>query len=311
MTYPYDPELAAAVHLIPKIDFNNIPAARAMADEIAALAPPPDLAGVVVRDVEVPVSGGETITLRITTPSAGERPLPLVYDIHAGGFCCGSLDLVHPRDVILARELAAVTVSVGYRLAPEHPYPVPLEDCYAGLTWIAENASMLGANANRIALLGNSGGGGLAAGLALLARDRGGPHLCFQYLNVPEIDDLLTTDSMNRFDDTPLWNQPNAVLSWRYYLGDLAGRNDVPIYAAAARADDLAGLPPTYIAAMQFDPLRDEGIAYAQRLLAADVPVELHLFPATFHGSNAIADAAISQRELAEEVAVLRRALHG
>jgi acetyl esterase/lipase len=118
---------------------------------------------------------------------------------------------------------------------------------------------------------------------------------------------------MKRFLDTPRWNRPKAILSWKYYLGDFAapGSDDVPTYAAPARETNFAGLPPAYISVMQFDPLRDEGISYAQRLLDADVVVELHLYPATFHASYIIAAAEVSQRELTEEVAVLSRALHG
>lgn len=310
--YPFDEELAAAIPFLPELDFSDIPAARDAADELAAVAPPVDLTGVTYEDVQIPVSGGDTIMLRITTPDAGQRPLPVIYDLHPGGFCVGSPSDVHPRDVVLAREVGAIVIAADYRLAPEHPYPTPLEDCYAGLVWIAQHAQALGADADRIAVYGQSGGGGLAAGLTLLARDRGTPAVRFQYLAFPELDDRLETASMNRFVDTPLFSRPNAAASWGHYLGKLPpGSPDVPVYAAPARETDLAGLPRTYVAVMQFDPLRDEGIAYAQKLLEADVSVELHLFPSTFHYSRAIAAADVSQRELAEEVAVLRRALHG
>jgi acetyl esterase/lipase len=199
---------------------------------------------------------------------------------------------------------------VGYRLAPETPFPGPLEDVYAGLVWMSEHADELGIDSDRIAIKGSSAGGGLCAALALLARDRGGPHICFQFLAVPEIDDRLATPSMSAFTDTPLWNRPAAVVSWDHYLGPgRAGGDDVPIYAAPARATDLAGLPPAYISVMHFDPLRDEGIAYALALLTAGVSVELHLFPGTFHGSTLISAAAISKRETAETTAVLRHAL--
>lgn len=312
LNYPFDQELAPAVPFLPKLDFNDIPAARGAADELAAVAPPVDLTGVTYEDVRIPVSGGDTIMLRITTPDAGQRPLPVIYDLHPGGFCLGSSSDVFPRDVMLAREVGAIVIAADYRLAPEHPYPTPLEDCYAGLVWIAEHAQTLGADADRIAVYGQSGGGGLAAGLTLLARDRGTPAVCFQYLAFPEIDDRLETPSMKRFVDTPLFNQPNAAASWQHYLGTMVpGSPDVPVYAAPARETDLAGLPRTYVAVMQFDPLRDEGIAYVQKLLEADVSVELHLFPSTFHYSRAIAAAEVSQREMAEEVSVLRRALRG
>jgi acetyl esterase/lipase len=203
-----------------------------------------------------------------------------------------------------------VVISVDYRLAPENPYPAPLDDCYAGLVWAAENADRLAVDADNIAIHGISAGGGLCAALALLARDRGGPAIVFQYLGVPEVDDRLGTVSMQRFTDTPLWNLPSAQNSWDCYLGaGVRGSDGVSPYAAPARATDLSGLPPAYISAMQFDPLRDEDIAYAQALLAAGVTVELHLFPGTFHGSMLAAHAAVSKREAAEALAVLGRAL--
>jgi acetyl esterase/lipase len=201
-------------------------------------------------------------------------------------------------------------VSVDYRLAPEDPYPAGLEDCYAGLVWFAEHAEEYGVDPDRIAIHGISAGGGLCAGLALLARDRGGPAIAFQYLGVPEVDDRLGTASMSAYIDTPLWNQPNAVLSWAAYLGaGVPGTADVPVYAAPARASDLSGLPAAYVSAMEFDPLRDEGIAYALALQAAGVQVELHMFPGTFHGSSLVEHAVISQLERSEEITVLRRGL--
>jgi acetyl esterase len=218
--------------------------------------------------------------------------------------------MVHPHNLWMARELGVVVVSVDYRLAPEHPFPAGLEDCYAGLVWTAKNADALGVDADRIAIHGISAGGGLCAAMALLARDRGGPAIAFQYLGVPEIDDRLETGSMRDFLDTPVWNRPAAIVSWDSYLGPgKRGTADVPVYAAPAQATDLTGLPPAYVSAMEFDPLRDEDIAYAQALLAAGVPTELHLFPGTFHGSSIVATAAVTKREADEALTVLRRAL--
>jgi len=165
-------------------------------------------------------------------------------------------------------------------------------------------------DASRVAIAGSSAGGGLSAGVALMARDRGGPPICFQFLGIPELDDRLDTPSMKAFTDTPVWNRPNAVLSWRYYLGALAGSDDIPIYAAPARATDLSGLPPTYISTNEYDPLRDEGIDYAVRLMQAGVNTELHCFPGTWHGSSMIVTAQVSQRAGRETLAVLAKALH-
>jgi acetyl esterase len=230
--------------------------------------------------------------------------------VHGGGFIGGDVAVDHAQNLWLARELGVVIVSVDYRLAPEHPFPAPLEDCYAGLVWTAKNADTLGVDPDRIAIHGVSAGGGLCAGLALLARDRGGPAIAFQYLGVPEIDDRLDTPSMHAYTDTPLWNRPNAVISWDAYLGPgRRGSEGVSSYAAPARATDLDGLPPAYVSAMQFDPLRDEDIRYAQRLLHAGIPTELHVFPGTFHGSALATHAAVSVREATEALAVLRRGL--
>jgi acetyl esterase/lipase len=229
--------------------------------------------------------------------------------IHGGGFVIGSVEAEHAGAVLTAVGLGAVLVSVEYRLAPEHPYPAGLHDCYAALAFLHAEAGALGVDPARIALLGTSAGGGLAAATALLARDRGGPPVCFQMLHIPELDDRLETPSMQQFVDSPLWNRPLAVKSWQFYLGELAGSDDVPIYAAPSRATDLSGLPPAYVSTAENDPLRDEGIAYASAMLQAGVSVELHQFPGTFHGSALVTSAAVSRRAAHEAAVVLRRAL--
>lgn len=312
MSYAFDPELAAAITMMPKANVADLVGARAEAAAgIAAMAAEVDTTGVEVAEVRVPgPEGAPDVLLRTYRPQGVAGPLPVVYDIHGGGFILGTPDFDHGTNVLFSRTLGALVVAVDYRLAPEHPYPAPLEDCYAGLVWLVKNAAELDADPDRIALHGMSAGGGLSAGLALLARDRGGPAIRFQYLGIPELDDRLDTPSMRAFTDTPLWNRPNAVISWDAYLGaGVPGTEGVPVYAAPVRATDLGGLPPAYISVMEFDPLRDEGIDYARALLAAGVSTELHLFPGTFHGSSMIGYAEVSQREAAEAVAVLRRAL--
>jgi acetyl esterase/lipase len=229
--------------------------------------------------------------------------------IHGGGFIIGSVEAEHASAAMTAIQTGAVVVSVEYRLAPEHPFPSGLHDCYSALAFLAGAADELGVDAARVALLGASAGGGLAAATALLARDLGGPNLCFQMLHIPELDDRLETPSMHAFVDSPLWNRPLAVLSWEAYLGAGADRTAVSPYAAPARATDLAGLPPAYISTAENDPLRDEGILYGLGLLQAGVSVELHQFPGTFHGSALVASAAITQRAQRESVTALRRAL--
>jgi acetyl esterase/lipase len=231
--------------------------------------------------------------------------------IHGGGFVIGNVDTFHAESGSLAHEVGTVVVSVDYRLAPEDPFRAGLEDCYAALLWTVEQADELGIDVGRVAVGGESAGGGLAAALALLARDRGGPALSFQFLGIPELDDRLDTPSMCAFTDTPLWNRPLAILSWQHYLSGsttVDGRDGLH-YAAPARAQDLSGLPPAYLYTCEFDPLRDEGLRYGQRLLEAGVRVESHHYPGTFHGSSLVTEAPISKRMQADEVAAYRRGL--
>jgi acetyl esterase/lipase len=309
-TYAFDPEIAAVVPLLPDLPGDDPLAIRSGLSEMVAAFPAPDTTGVQIEDREIPGRDGDpAVLIRIYRPEQRSAPAG-VYNVHGGGFIAGDIETEHAFNVVLARELGIVVVSVEYRLAPETPFPGGLEDVYAGLVWMAANAEELGVDPARIAIQGTSAGGGLCAALALLARDRGGPQIAFQFLSVPELDDRLITPSMTDFTDTPLWSRPRAILSWDCYLGPgRAGADDVSIYAAPARATDLAGLPPAYVSVMHFDPLRDEGVAYALAMLAAGVSVELHLFPGTFHGSMLIQGAAISKREEAEKIAVLRQAL--
>jgi acetyl esterase/lipase len=310
MTYVFDLELAAVIPLLPDLPETDPVAMRAGLAEMIAQFPAPDTTGLQIEERQIPGRDGDpAVPIRIYRPEQPSAPAA-VYSVHGGGFVAGDLETEHALNVQVARELGIVVVAVDYRLAPETPFPGGLEDVYAGLVWTAEHAGELGVDPRRIAIQGTSAGGGLSAALALLARDRGGPHIAFQFLAVPELDDRLSTPSMTDFTDTPIWSRPRAAISWDCYLGPgRAGSDDVSIYAAPARATDLAGLPPAYVSVMHFDPLRDEGIAYALGMLAAGVSVELHLFPGTFHGSSLIQDAKISQREQAEHLAVLRQAL--
>lgn len=308
MTYAFDPELAPLVPLLPTSSFADIDAARAGIEALLApLNQDVDTTGVDVSDATVSADTG-AVPIRVYTPtgSAPATGRPALLDIHGGGFAVGSIDMEHTFATQVARELGAVVVTPEYRLAPEHPFPAGLDDCYATLVWMHDHADDLGIDPARIAIGGQSAGGGLSAGLALLARDRGGPAVCFQFLGIPELDHRLETTSMRTFVDTPLWNRPNAELSWQYYLG---GATDVSPYASPAIAEDLRGLPPAYVSTMEFDPLRDEGILYALRMMEAGVSVELHAFPGTFHGSAMIPMAAVSRRSHAEVIDALRRGI--
>lgn len=312
MAYNFDPEFQDIIPLLPVGSFDDPVAARVlMVDVVRAMNAGLDFSALHIDDRPIPgYDGSPEVTVRLYTPREREATVAGLLYIHGGGFTVGDLETEHGLAGEFSRELGIVVVSVDYRLAPEHPYPAGLNDCYAALCWMHANAAGLGIDPARIGICGQSAGGGLAAGLALLARDRQGPAICFQALGIPELDDRLATPSMQLFTDTPLWNLPSAELSWRLYLGDIAaGSPGVPVYAAPARATDLSGLPPAYVTAMEFDPLRDEDILYALALLQAGVPVELHTYPGTFHGCGIVPHAAVCRRYSEDVTGALRRGL--
>jgi acetyl esterase len=315
MNYNFDPELQSLLAFLPdtSLGISDPEQARAgFLEMIALLNAGVDQSGVTIENRTIPgPAGAPVVPVRLYSPKGLAQRVPGILHIHGGGFVIGNLDSEMGACISLCRELGVVVVSVDYRLAPETPYPGPLEDCYAALSWMNRHCESLHIDPARVAVFGQSAGGGLSAALALLARDRSGPPICFQYLGIPELDDRLETASMQRFVDTPMWNRPNAILSWEFYLGDRyqRGADDVPYHAAPARAGDLSGLPPAYVSTMEFDPLRDEGVEYALNLMRAGVTTELHSFPGTFHGSALFTNTQISQRESAEMFVVLRRAL--
>ncbi|MEV5443362.1 alpha/beta hydrolase [Streptomyces sp. NPDC052644] len=296
-----DPELEAFIPFLPPLDLADPVAARKVFAERAASVPAPDTSGLEIEDRVVPADPG--VPVRIYRPH-GALGGALVW-LHGGGGVFGDLDTEHPWAARLASQSGAVVVSVAYRLAPEHPFPAALDDAYAALRWTAGHAGELGVDPARIAVGGHSAGGGLAAATALRARDEQGPPVCFQLLNEAGLDDRPLTWSRRHFTDVPWFDSRQADAAWRHYLGSSPGTP----YAAPARADDLSGLPPAYIATAELCPNRDEDIAYALRLLQAGVSVDLHQWPGTFHGSQAILSAAVSQRQIADVCAAVRRAL--
>jgi acetyl esterase len=308
--YPIDPELQPWLAMLPSIELTDIAASRAAMDELLKVLPAVEIpAGIEIREVSIPGrDGAPDVRARVYAPTDSDGSLrPGYVNIHGGGFVMGDLDTFEQAPVDVAAS-GVVVVAPDYRLAPEHPFPAGLEDCYAAPEWLAGNAAELGVDPQRIAVGGESAGGGLAAAVALLARDRQGPPICFQLLDIPELDDRLETLSMRTFVDTPIWNRPSAELSWKYYLSgapEVLGLQ----YAAPSRAENLAGLPPAFVAVCEFDPLRDEGLIYAQRLLAAGVSTELHHYPGTFHGSGIVQAAAITRRMLADKATALAKAL--
>lgn len=295
-----DPELEAFIAFLPELDLTDPVAARKQYAAHVTARRASDIVGLVIDDRTVPAD--PEVSVRIYRPHQARGA---VVWMHGGGWVMGDLDTEHPWAARIAEGSGAVVISVNYRLSPEHRFPAALDDAYAVLTWTAEHAAELGIDPDRIAVGGHSAGGGLAAQVALRARDRQGPPIHFQLLNEPELDDRQQTWSARQFTDTPWVNRDVVTASWRHYLGSAPASQ----YAAPARATDLSGLPPTYIATAEFDPNRDEGIDYALRLLQAGVPVELHQWPGTFHGSQAFLSAEVSQRQIAALAAALRRVM--
>ncbi|MFC5279438.1 alpha/beta hydrolase [Halorubrum rubrum] len=316
---PMDPELSAALEEIPDefllanvVDFDDLPGTRERMTQLleAMLEEMPERPGVESEDVAAPgPTDDRDLPLRVYRPVDAEGPLPCVYWIHGGGMVLGDLDQDDPTCERLADELGCVVVSVDYRLAPEHPYPAPVDDCYAGLEWVAANAADLGADALRIAIGGQSAGAGLSAAVALRARDEGGPDLCHQHLIYPMLDDRNVTESSEQVTDIGIWDRGMNVRAWEAYLDELSGAGDLPPYAAPGRVEDLSGLPPTYLDVGTHDAFRDETRAYAERLLAGGVETEFHLWPGAYHAYETFAPEARLSRETWEtRLNALRRA---
>ncbi|RSO08171.1 alpha/beta hydrolase [Streptomyces sp. WAC 06783] len=237
-------------------------------------------------------------------------PLPGVLQFHGGGYTFGQAPPGEDRTAIeLVRAVGAAVVSVEYRLAPEHPCPAAVEDCFLALEWTAGQAAALGIDPARLAVSGQSAGGGLAAAVALMARDRGGPALVHQSLVVPDLDDSAGTRPTPADDDPRLPDGAFVQRGWRHYVPEGAGTHP---YAAAARATDLRGLPGACVVVCGLDPLRDTGLAYARRLADAGVPVALHYVPGAWHGFEMFApETRLARETTAYWTGRLRAALHG
>ena len=253
--------------------------------------------------------GDPEVRVRVYRPLGAEGTLPALYYIHGGGMVIGAIETEDAIARALCLAVGCAAVSVDYRLAPENPHPAPVEDCFAGLGWTAENADRLGIDAGRIAVYGGSAGGGLAAATALLARDRGGPTLAFQMLLYPMLDDRCETASCEEVDDIGVFDGWASREGWQALLGERRGTDAVDPAAAPARSTDLSGLPPAWIDVGELDSLRDESVDYALRLLQAGVATDLHVYPGAFHAWEVfVPDADCSGRVVAERVAALRRA---
>ena len=310
-----DPELLAALEVMPPFNLTveMLPQMRGMMGEMmkmqAAGAPPSD---VVVEERHVPgPAGAPDVRVLIFSPPGGPGAAkPGYLHIHGGGYIMGVPEMMNLQNKALVSEIGCVVVSVDYRLAPETPHPGPVEDCYAALKWFHANAASLGVDPGRIAIGGESAGGGLSAALGLLTRDRGEVPLAFQLLIYPMIDDrTVTLADPHRFAGEFIWTAHSNDFGWRSLLGQAPGGPGVSPYAAAARAEDLAGLPPTFISVGALDIFLDEDIDYAKRLLAAGVPTELHVYPGAYHGFDAAFEADVTKRFRRDAIQALKRAL--
>ncbi|MBB5958656.1 acetyl esterase/lipase [Saccharothrix tamanrassetensis] len=315
---PYDPELepglAAFLDLVERIPLraDTILANRA---HFATIIPPVEqMVGdlpVEVEDRTVPgPPGAPDVVVTVVRPRGGVTDAPALYSIHGGGMVLGNRYFGLAGLVEDVLRFGAVGVSVEYRLAPEHPAPAAVEDCYAGLVWLAEHADELGVDRGRIVVTGASAGGGLSAGVALLARDRGGPEIAGQMLMCPMLDDRNESVSTRQYDGIGAWDRNNNDTAWDAILGPLRGTDEVSPYQVPARMADLSGLPPAYLDVGAAEIFRDETTEYALRIWATGGQAELHVWAGGYHGFAGFSpDAEVSRAAGEARLSWLRRIL--
>ncbi|MGW4463782.1 alpha/beta hydrolase [Micromonospora sp. NPDC004704] len=313
---PFDPELGAALaamadSLPPAMTPDMIPAMR---ERGAGPRPTDDDlrrdGRFEIEERAVPgLAGDPDISLLICRPTAPTGTLGCLYHVHGGGMFLGDNRTGVPEMLLdWAEEFNLVVVSVEYRLAPETRHPGPVHDCYAGLLWTAEHADELGFDPDRLLIAGASAGGGLAAAVALMTRDQNGPALLGQMLIYPMLDDRNNTPSALQMAGLGIWDHTANQTGWGALLGDAAGGPDVSPYAAPARAEDLSGLPPTFIEVGSAETFRDEDVTYASRIWQAGGQAELHVWPGAFHGFDmTMPTAQISRDARGARVAWLNR----
>lgn len=265
-----------------------------------------------VTHVEMTAPGPDGVELRVSVFRRSDHVAggPAILHLHGGGMVGGDRFLGADTFLPWAERYDAVVASVEYRLAPEHPDPIPVEDCYAALVWMVSQSAELGFDAARVVVAGMSAGGGLSAGVALMARDRGGPALAGQLLLCPMLDERNDSTSARQFASGTLWDRTSNDTGWDALLGGRRGSDAVSPYASPSRATDLSCLPPTFIDVGSAEVFRDEDVAYASRIWEAGGDAELHVWPGGFHGFQALVpDAAVSQDALAAQIAWLDRTL--
>jgi triacylglycerol lipase len=308
-----DPELAPLLELFPGADLSDQTLAQARANRMRFPVDPAADAAVATERRLIPgPAGAPEVEVLCHRPRAAQGALGCILHIHGGGYVLGDAESIAAFHKPLALDLNCAIVSVDYRLAPETRAPGAVEDCYAALAWLHGHREIAGVDPARIGVMGESAGGGLAAALALLARDRGEHVLAFQHLIYPMLDDRTCAD--NAVDPHPLagefiWNAANNRFGWGALIGRAAGSADVSPYAAPARATSLAGLPPAFISTGALDLFVEEDMEYARRLIRGGVPAELHVYPGAFHGFDFAAGTDVAGRARRDSVAALARAL--
>jgi len=256
------------------------------------------------RDARIHHLGGSSFEVTIMRPPGGRKPSPALLYYHGGAFALRHSSLHLQFCERYAREADCCVIAVDYRLGPSRPFPHGFDDCYRALEWVRDNASELRIDSKRIAVMGDSAGGAMAAGVAQCAHDSA-VSLCAQVLVYPVLDSDCKTTSAREFSDTPLWNADSNRNMWKMYLRRV-DRENPPPYASPAHREDLSHLPPAYVETAEFDPLRDEGIDYARRLALQGVPVKLNETSGTIHGYELAASNPETVRSLAERIAYLR-----
>ncbi|MEM1036514.1 MAG: alpha/beta hydrolase [Pseudomonadota bacterium] len=305
-----DPEILPALEAFPDVSLEKegLPLIRQVAAQMVQLADA-DAQGVVREEVHIPALDPDDPDVRclVYRPKRSAAKSGAYLHLHGGGYILGSAEGSDQHNVLLAGQLGIVIVSVDYRLAPEHPVPAGLNDSYSALAWMHQNADELGIDTDRIAVGGESAGGGLAAALAIHARDKGEYSICFQLLTYPMLDDRTGSESQpgDPLTGEFVWTRERNQLAWSYYLG--ASEPQAPY--VPARIESVEGLPPTWLSTAALDLFRDENIDYAQRLLKAGIATELIVYPGTCHGFQWASEASVTKQYLRDHAEALSRAL--
>jgi acetyl esterase/lipase len=310
-----DPELKTMLETFPQLEISldTVPAVRKALAELFSSVPVPGGLSVTVDEVTLPgSSAAPPVRMLAYRPRDRTTALPAFIHCHGGAFMFGAPEMADVMNRSLAADLNCAIFSVDYRLAPETRHPGPTEDCYAALRWVSANAAKLQIDGAHIGIKGESAGGGLAAAVALMARDRNEFPVAFQHLMYPMIDDrtCLGRDPHPYVGEFQ-WTRAQNIVAWSALLGIIPGAPGVPYYAAAARAEDLAGLPPTFIAVGALDLFLEEDLEYARRLTRSGVAVEFHIYPGAFHSFDMVQTARVAQAAERNSRDALRRALHG